>query len=65
MKIHIVYHVDDDAPTDMLIEGDDPAELYQTAKNALSAMEWACLDRIRARLTKEFKPDPRDARVNE
>ena len=57
MKIHIVYHVDDDVPTDMLIEGVEPAELYRTAQNALSAMEWACLDRIRAKLAEEFLPE--------
>lgn len=58
MKIKIVYSVDDDAPTEMLIEGDNPADLYQTARNALSAMQWACLDRIRSKLSDEFISKP-------
>lgn len=62
MKIRITYSVDDDAPTEMLIEGDNPADLYQTAINALSAMELACLDRLRAKLAAGFLPGTGDAR---
>lgn len=56
MKIHLVYNVDGDVPTDLLIEGDEPAELYQAAVIALKAMESACLDRIRAKLAEAFLP---------
>lgn len=63
MKIHIAYHVDDDAPNalsaataiDFLIEGNDPAVLYETAA--------ACLDCVRAKLAEEFlPPDSRNGR---
>lgn len=56
MKVHIVYHVDDDAPLDMVVEADNPADLYSAAQNALSAMQWSCLDRIRAKMAHAFPP---------
>lgn len=56
MKVHIVYHVDDDAPVDMLIEADNPADLYQLAEAALSSANRACLDRIRFLMAQEFLP---------